>query len=368
MGKLRLRFPSVIFPSEVTFGKGSIKELYSNPLGETILVATSNKKVHDYVDISPWREAGRAYICKRGKEPDKEVIQDLSVFFREYHPKTVIALGGGSVIDLARLVWDEIKHRGDNAGNPPKWIFVPTIHGSGAEATSAAVYCNGERKIAKVSEDFRAHQVILDSNFLSSVSLVQKEIQSCDILSHAIEAYHSILPAFLSEEFSVYAIKILYEIDQKERDMGDADQDLLFKASFFAGLAVSNRSTGMVHAFAHSVASLGIPHAVSIGLALSAAVKFLKEKALLVSELWKGASISSFDDFYEFISRKTRLSIKANNYSSLINQVLTNDKKRLEFSDKVANDMCMRTNCCRLNAEEMDRYLDYILKDIDRYA
>lgn len=363
MAKLRLRFPSVKFPSVVTVGKGSIRELYSYPVEETAIIVTPNSEVHKYVNISSWCDAGRAYICRAGREPDKETIEELSGFYMEKVPETVIALGGGSVLDLARLAWDRIKRETIGKWNLPKWILVPTIHGSGAEATTTAVYFESGKKIAKVDADFLARQVILDGNFLRSITHDRLEIQSCDILAHAIEAYLSILQGYLTEEFSISAIRTLYRIG-REGDMSSADPDLVFKASFFAGLAAGNRSTGMVHAFAHSVAALGVPHAAGVGLALGPALRFLREKGMLKPELLEVADIPSFEDFFYFIDKKTKLLLKSTGYGSDVRQCLSDRAERKAIIGRVSTDVCMRTNCCRLSGDEIERYLDYIYDGI----
>ncbi len=221
-------------------------------------------------------------------ESSTEAVQNALSFFKKNGCDSIIAIGGGSVIDSAKTVnmligenketllkligVDIIKNRG------VAFIVIPTTAGTGSEATSVAVIFDksSNTKLAFASALFMPDVAILDSEMTLTMPKKLTASSGIDTLSHAIEAYIGIQANPISKALAFESIRMIWEnLPNALKNPENANVRLnMLNASLMAGMAFSNSMVGIVHSMAHATGSiLHIPHGVAVSLFLVAGVK-----------------------------------------------------------------------------------------------
>src|SRR5262249_28975499 len=219
-----------------------------------------------------------------GVEPDWATIQKGVAMMRESQPDTIIALGGGSVLDAAkimRLFYDYpnldiadiainfLDFRQRLAEFPTALhsllVAIPTTSGTGSEVTPFAVFkdADGKRKISLVDECLLPDVAILDANLTRSLPLDITVDTAIDALTHALEALVSLLATDYTDGLAFEAIRLIFEaLPEVTKDPSNIVwRHKLHNAACLAGMAIGNASVGVNHALAHSLgAQFDVPH------------------------------------------------------------------------------------------------------------
>lgn len=200
-------------------------------------------------------------------------IQD----FNSFNPDLIIAVGGGSVIDTAKL----IRFFSCNEGSPesynkktakeliPFFVF-PTTSGTGSEATHFAVcYVKGE-KYSVASQTILPTKVFIDFRFTLTNSAYLTASTGMDALAQAIEAYWSIKSTIESRIYAKKAIKYLYtNLPKCISNNTSNSRKKITKGSYYAGKAINISFTTGPHAYSYPITSLfGIPHGHAVAVTL----------------------------------------------------------------------------------------------------
>jgi alcohol dehydrogenase len=206
-------------------------------------------------------------------DSDLQTIKEIAQFYRLNRCDSIIAVGGGSVIDTAKGVNILVSLGGDNlmvyagAGkvksklNP--FIVVPTTSGTGSEVTIAAVIADHSRnvKLGFVSYNLLPDYAILDSRMTQTLPPHLTALTAMDALTHACEAYTCLAKNPISDANALLAIRLISSnIIKSIENPNDLDSRLaLAHASALAGAAFSNAMVGMVHTLGHATG--GVCHA-----------------------------------------------------------------------------------------------------------
>ena len=197
--------------------------------------------------------------------------------FRENGCDCIIAVGGGSAIDVAKCIKlfssmpdDELYFKQKYADNEVLLIAVPTTAGTGSESTKFAVmYYNGE-KVSVSSDAILPEYALLDSSFLSDLPVFQKKCTLLDALCQAIESWWSKKSTSESIGYSEKAIRLIindyraYVFDNKTESAVN-----IMLASNLAGRAINITTTTAPHAMSYKLTSMyGLPHGYSVALCL----------------------------------------------------------------------------------------------------
>ncbi|MEK4129702.1 iron-containing alcohol dehydrogenase [Solibacillus sp. FSL W8-0474] len=203
----------------------------------------------------------------------------------------VIAIGGGSVIDLAKavavcainptLALTDIPNKAFLDRLPI--IAVPTTAGTGSEATKITVITDEtlQTKLNPAHPSLIPDVVILDASFTVNLPQHITSFTGLDALTHAIEAYVSTKANDMSDLYALEAIRRLKNIEKvfKEPSNIDVRQELLI-GSFYAGIAFSNASTNLAHATGRALgAKFHMPHGQCVALMHPFVVDFSMESA-----------------------------------------------------------------------------------------
>ena len=226
-------------------------------------------------------------------DSDIRVVHRLARLYREKRCDSLIAVGGGSVMDTAKGVNilisenadDLMKFSGANALKRAlkPLVAIPTTAGTGSEVTLVAVVKDHERhlKMAFVSYFLLPDVSVLDSRMTLSLPPAITAATGMDALAHAVEAYTCLAKNPLSDAHALTAINLIGEnLVRVTRDPGDKNGRLaMANAATLAGIAFSNSMVGMVHTLGHSAGSVcGVPHGVCMAILLPYGLEYNMHK------------------------------------------------------------------------------------------
>ena len=192
----------------------------------------------------------------------EKVISGIAATMKA-EPQCIIAVGGGSAMDLAKSI-RKIANQMDNNFNP-RLIAIPTTSGTGSEVTSFSVITDTEThsKIPLASPDMTPDEAILDEVLVKSVPASVTADTGMDVLTHAIEAYVSINNNEFSGALAEKSIEICGQfLYRSYMDNNDSHaRRKMHIAACLAGLAFNSASLGLNHGMAHQLGAVfHIPH------------------------------------------------------------------------------------------------------------
>ena len=221
-------------------------------------------------------------------EPSYEQVQKIIDDCRAYNPDFIIALGGGSVIDTAKLASLLIRSplKVKNLLADPlllsksiKMLAIPTTAGTGAEATPNAIVAVPEErmKVGIVNRTMIPDYVILDPVVLSNIPKRVAASTGIDALCHAIECFTGNKANRFSDFFALESLSlILNNIEKCLNDHTDiVAREKMLLASFYAGVAITSSGTTAVHALSYPLGGrYHIAHGISNAILLVPVMKF----------------------------------------------------------------------------------------------
>jgi alcohol dehydrogenase class IV len=239
----------------------------------------------------------------------------------------------------------------------PRFCLIPTTCATGAEAAAVAVLTESTgAKIPVLSDLFLADCVILDGRFLDNCRRELLADSIGDLLSHSIESFVSIVSSTFADVAAVAALQLALA-DPAGQHCADRGQTLM-EAAYLAGLAASNCSVGIVHAFAHSVARLGVSHGHANALGLIPGVRINRS----VPRMAELAARSGLGDVDALIGKLgSALEAATTCCDRKLAACLVNMRRRNEILDAMEADTCLRTNPQRLTRDDLARFLDDVV-------
>lgn len=198
--------------------------------------------------------------------PLYENVQAGVKLFRDEHCDAIIAVGGGSAMDVAKCIKLYAPLEGDGEDgcwlnvdyvpNDVPFLAMPTTAGTGSEATRYAVIYYEGAKQSVTSESFIPGTVLLDPNCLKTLPLYQKKATSMDALCHAIESFWSVNSTEESKGYSREVIKLVMKhLDGYLNNTDEGNAGMLIAANT-AGKAINITQTTAGHAMCYKITSL----------------------------------------------------------------------------------------------------------------
>ncbi len=216
-------------------------------------------------------------------DSSKQVVTRIAKLYRELKCDSIIAIGGGSVIDTSKGVNILVSEGGDDVAKYSgsgtlkralkPFFVVPTTAGTGSEVTSVAVIADLEKevKIPFASPFLLPTAAIIDPRMTLTLPPHITAMTAMDAMTHAVEAFTCMAKNPLSDAYAFAAVKKISENLTKVLDNPkDANARLeLAQASTMAGIAFSNSMVGLVHSLGHSTgAQCHLPHGLCMNLFL----------------------------------------------------------------------------------------------------
>ena len=279
-------------PPKLYFSAGATQYLTKMPDIHRIIIITDQRMSQlGYVDKVQYFLRKRSepvqieIFAKVEHEPTIDIVMQGTERMNAFQPDCIIALGGGSAIDAAKAMWlfyespetsfDTIKMKFMNIrnrvykyptlGKRAKLVAIPTTSGTGSEVTSFATITDvkkGHSKYPLADYELIPDVAIIDSEYTTSLSPTVIGDTGMDVLTHAIEAYVSIMANDFSDGLAIKAIQLVIENLEKSHAIADpVAREKMHNASTIAGMAFSNAFLGICHSLSHKFsAEFQLPH------------------------------------------------------------------------------------------------------------
>lgn len=204
---------------------------------------------------------------KVAADPTVELAAEGTKVLQEFAPDTVVALGGGSALDLAKAMVHF-------SGQSPRLVAIPTTSGSGSEVTNFAVLSHNGVKYPVVSDKLYPDVAILEPALLESLPKGLIADTGFDVLAHALESYVAKKAGTVTKTLSREAFSLAYGLLPLSYAGDKSVREQLHMASCLAGMAFSQAGLGLCHAMAHVLGGeFHLPHGRLCAILLPAVVE-----------------------------------------------------------------------------------------------
>ena len=224
---------------------------------------------------------------------------------RDFEPDVIIAVGGGSPMDAAKIMWVMYEHPEvdfqdmamrfadirkrvysfPHMGDKALFVAIPTTAGTGSEVTPFAVITDEKTgtKYPLADYELMPDMAIVDADLMMDIPKGLTSASGIDAVSHALEAVASVMATDFTNGIAKEALKLLFEYLPRAYDKGAADAEAREKvanAATMAGMAFANAFLGVCHSMAHKLGSyFHIPHGMANSLMLEEVIRFNSSEA-----------------------------------------------------------------------------------------
>ena len=236
-------------------------------------------------------EMGIKHTCFYNVSPDPtlQCAREGVKAMAEFEPDVIIALGGGSAMDAAKIMWVMYEHPEANfedmamdfmdirkrvytfpkMGEKAYFVAIPTSSGTGSEVTPFAIITDADTGVKWPIADYEIlpNMAIVDVDNMMNQPKGLTAASGIDVLTHALEAYVSIMATDYTDGLALRAMKLVFDYLPSAYENGSADpvaRQKMADASCLAGMAFANAFLGVNHSMAHK---LGAFHHIAHGLA-----------------------------------------------------------------------------------------------------
>lgn len=226
----------------------------------------------------------------------KEGVAAINAF----QPDCILALGGGSAMDAGKIMWVMYEHPEvdfmdmamrfmdirkrvytfPHMGDKAMFIAVPTSAGTGSEVTPFAVITDESTGIKYPLADYELmpDMAIIDADLMMNMPKGLTSASGIDALTHALEAYASIMATDYTDGIALKAMKLIFEYLPRAYENGGNDpiaREKMANASTLAGMAFANAFLGLCHSMAHKLGAYHhLPHGVANALLISEIIRY----------------------------------------------------------------------------------------------
>lgn len=219
---------------------------------------------------------------------------------RAFRPDVIIALGGGSAMDAGKIMWVLYEHPEADfmdmamrfqdirkriytfpkMGEKAYFIAIPTSAGTGSEVTPFAVITDEKTGVKYPLADYQLlpNMSIIDADFHMSAPKGLTSASGIDAVTHALEAYASIMATDYTDGLALKALKTIFEYLPRAYDNGPHDpeaREKMANAATMAGMAFANAFLGVCHSMAHKLGAFHhIPHGIANALMIDEVLRF----------------------------------------------------------------------------------------------
>ena len=251
-------------PKKIFFGWNSAENL-KGLRGKISIVSGPSvwREVEDFLPLD-----GEIYLVERNsptEEPVEEDVNSVASFLMNSNPEIIVAVGGGSVIDTAKLAWvfyedphiawDEVYARKiSKLRKKAIFVAIETTSGTGSGISAAAVVTDGKGlKHGIVSEELIPDISVYDPNFVMSMPRKTVIYSGMDALTHAIESYVSRIDNVAADTMSLKAVELIFK-NLQNSVLGDEDSRAqVHYGNMLAAMGFTNSRLGLCHAASHKI-------------------------------------------------------------------------------------------------------------------
>ncbi len=357
---------SFSIPREIYYGENSLSKLAELKGTKAAIVTGGNSmKKFGFLDQAAkiLKDGGIESIIIDGVEPNPSVKTVLrgAKAMQEFEPDWIVAIGGGSALDAAKVMWcfyehpqlkfEEIIAVGSMPPlrNKARFIAIPSTSGTASEITAFSVITDTDNHIKYpiVAPDMVPDIAILDPALPMKMPAHITANTGMDVMCHALEALVSIAATNFTEPYAVRAIELVNKylpIAYKEAENLEA-REAMHEASALAGMAFTNASLGLVHSLAHKIGGeFGVTHGLANAILLPYIIDYNRQftdRYNYIEELLK------VDDIAQVV-RELNKKLDISESFKDCNEVDFNEAKFKEVLDRMSknafDDPCTLTN------------------------
>lgn len=233
-------------------------------------------------------------------DPTLSTIRQAMEIVKPYEPDVIIALGGGSPMDAAKIIWlmyeqpdtdfEDISMRFmdirkricqiPDLGKKATMVAIPTTSGTGSEVTPFSIITDDETHVKYAIADYALtpDMAIIDPNFVDKMPKGLTSASGIDALVHSIEAYVSAMATNFTNSNALEATKLIFKYLVRSYREGANDplaREKMHYAATIAGMAFANSFLGICHSMAHKLGAMyNIPHGVANSLLINQVIKY----------------------------------------------------------------------------------------------
>ena len=295
-------------PEKIYFKKGcmpvALDEL-KNVLGKKRAFIVTDKFLYKNGYVKPLtdklNELGITYTCFYDVSPDPTLACAIegATAMTLFEPDVIIAFGGGSPMDAAKIVWLMYEHPGvdfhdmamrfmdirkriytfPKMGEKAYFVAIPTSSGTGSEVTPFAVITDEKTGVKYPLADYELlpDMAIIDTDNMMSQPPSLTAASGIDAMTHALEAYASMMATDFTDGLALKALKLIFKylpVAYKDGTNVEA-REKMAHASTIAGMAFANAFLGICHSMAHKLGAYHhLPHGVANALLIKEVMKF----------------------------------------------------------------------------------------------
>ncbi len=327
-------------------------------------------------------------------DPTLSTVHTALSMVKPYEPDLIIALGGGSPMDVAKVIWLMYEHPEVNfedismrfldirkricsipdLGEKAKLICIPTTSGTGSEVTPFSIITDDDTHVKYAIADYALtpSMAIIDPNFVDGMPKGLTAAGGIDALVHALEAYVSIMATNFTNSSALEAIKQIFRYLPRSYNDGANDpiaREKIHYASTIAGMAFANAFLGLCHSMAHKLGAMyNIPHGIANALLICQVIRFnatdcpkkqaifsqykapeaKKRYAQIAHNLYLGSSNSTDDEKVELLINAIKELKQTLGVANSIREYGIDEEKFMQNLDKLVrlafDDQCTGAN------------------------
>lgn len=294
-------------PSKIYFEENSIQYLRQMKDVEKVFIVTDRamvdlgyvSRITDQLNLRRNKVQVQLF-CDVEPDPSIDTVRKGFELMNAFAPDTIIALGGGSPMDAAKGMWLFYEHpevdfndlkqkfmdirkrafRYPELGKKTKLVCIPTTSGTGSEVTPFAVITDpkANKKYPLADYSLTPTVAIVDSTLTASLPAKVTADTGMDVLTHATEAYVSILASDYTDGLCLQAIKMVFDYLPRAVKHGANDpeaREKMHNASTIAGMAFANSFLGINHSMAHKIGGIyHVPHGCANAILLPHVIRY----------------------------------------------------------------------------------------------
>lgn len=269
-------------PDKIYFEKGATQYLAKMPDITRVAIVTDPMMVKlGYVErVEHYLRQRRLPVAievfsEVEPDPSTTTVERGTEMLERFQPDCIIALGGGSPMDAAKAMWlfyeypdtdfHSLKqkfmdirkrvYKYPKLGRKAKFVAIPTTSGTGSEVTSFAVITDkvqGNTKYPLADYELTPDVAIIDPEYVYTLPKTAVADTGMDVLTHAIEAYVSVMASDYTDGLAIKAIQLVFQYLEQSALTGDkVAREKMHNASTLAGMAFANAFLGINHSLAH---------------------------------------------------------------------------------------------------------------------
>ncbi|MCI8273637.1 MAG: bifunctional acetaldehyde-CoA/alcohol dehydrogenase [Clostridia bacterium] len=306
VAKRRVNMQWFKVPEKIYFEAGSISYLEKMPnIERAFIVTDEGMQKLGYVDkiLYHLRKREKPVHCEIFSEvesdPSFDTVNKGVEAMNNFNPDVIIALGGGSPIDAAKGMWlfyenpdadpEGLKlkfmdirkrtYKFPKMGSKSKMVAIPTTSGTGSEVTSFAVITDKvkNKKYPLADYELTPDVAIIDPDLVMSLPKTVTADTGMDVLTHALEAYVSVMASDYTDALSEKAVELVFNYLKEAYEHGGNKlaREKMHNASTIAGMSFTNAFLGVAHSMAHKIgAEFHLPHGRINAIILPYVIKY----------------------------------------------------------------------------------------------